>query len=172
MVSSSPTRFFKVHFFNGTKARNKFFHHRANNQNAFVSNLAILHIQWHRKMRRRASRLFTILQCNISSQYETKWTLMAIAQPTRDCAANRSSSTDFKALSRNKRTQKHLLCEKILQVARKFVYNSSELDRCRAWMSEWVSRLSSVNMFCFDTSIHTDINWCSNEANVNICLSD
>jgi len=38
--------------------------------------------------------------------------------------------------------------------------------------TEWVSRLSSVNMFCFDTRIHTVINWCLNEASVNICLSD
>jgi len=38
--------------------------------------------------------------------------------------------------------------------------------------TEWVSRLSPVNMFCFDTSIHTVSNWCSNEASVNICLSD
>ena len=66
VVSSSPTSVFKIHFFNGTKSRNKIFHPRANDQNAFVSNLAILHIQRHRKIRRRASRLFTILQCNIS----------------------------------------------------------------------------------------------------------
>jgi len=38
--------------------------------------------------------------------------------------------------------------------------------------TEWVSRLSSVNMFCFDTSIRMVINWCSIEASVNICLSD
>jgi len=56
VVSSSPTSFFKIHFFNGTKSRNKIFHHRANDQNAFVSNLAILHIQSQRKIRRRASR--------------------------------------------------------------------------------------------------------------------
>jgi len=46
----------------------------------------------NRKICRRASRLFTILQCNISAQHKTKWSLMAIEQPTRDCAANRSSS--------------------------------------------------------------------------------
>jgi len=92
VVSSSPTSFVKIHFFNGTKSRNKILHHRANDQNAFVSNLAIHHIQRHRKIRRRASSLFTILQCNISSQNKTKWSLMAIAQPTHDCAANRSSS--------------------------------------------------------------------------------
>ena len=91
MVSSSPTSFFKIHFFNGAKSRNKIFHQRANDQNDFVSNLAIRHIQRHRKIRWRASRLFTILQCNISSQCKAKWSLMAIAQPTRDCAANRSS---------------------------------------------------------------------------------
>ena len=56
VVSSFPTSFFKIHFFNGTKSRNKIFHHRANDQNAFVSNLAILHIQRQRKIRRRASR--------------------------------------------------------------------------------------------------------------------
>jgi len=56
VVSSSPTSFFKIHFFNGTKSRNKIFHHWANDQNAFVSNLAILHIQTQRKIRRRASR--------------------------------------------------------------------------------------------------------------------
>jgi len=37
--------------------------------------------------------------------------------------------------------------------------------------TECVSRLSSVNMFCFDTNIYMVINWCSNEASVNICLS-
>jgi len=56
VVSSSPTSVFKIHFFNGTKSRNKLFHHRANDQNALVSNLAILHIQRQRKIRRRASR--------------------------------------------------------------------------------------------------------------------
>ena len=45
----------RIHFFNGTKLRNEIFHHRANEQKAFVSNLAILHIQRHRKIRRRAS---------------------------------------------------------------------------------------------------------------------
>jgi len=57
VVSSSPKIFFKIHFFNGTNSRNNFFHHRANDQNAFVSNLAILHVQRHRKIRWRASRL-------------------------------------------------------------------------------------------------------------------
>jgi len=56
VVSSLPTSFFKIHLFNGTKSRNKIFHHRANDQNAFVSNLAILHIQKLRTIRRRASR--------------------------------------------------------------------------------------------------------------------
>ena len=61
VVSSSPTS-----FFNATLRRNGFtflrnkitkrnVHHRANDQNDFVSNLAILHIQRHRKTRRRAS---------------------------------------------------------------------------------------------------------------------
>jgi len=59
-------------FFNGTKSRNKLFHRRVNDQNAFASNLAILHNQRHRKKRRRASIFFTILQCNISSQDKTK----------------------------------------------------------------------------------------------------
>ena len=58
--------------FNGTKSRNRIFHRRANDQNAFVSNLVILHTQRHWKIRRRASTLFTILQCNISSQHKTK----------------------------------------------------------------------------------------------------
>jgi len=35
----------------------------------------------------------------------------------------RDVTTDVKALSRNKQTQKHLRCEKILQVAGRFVYN-------------------------------------------------
>jgi len=41
---------------NGTKSRNRIFHHRANDQNVSVSNMAVLHIQRHRKIRRRASR--------------------------------------------------------------------------------------------------------------------
>jgi len=45
----------RINFFNGTKSRNEIFHRRAKDQNAFVSNLAILHIQRHRKIRRRAS---------------------------------------------------------------------------------------------------------------------
>jgi len=45
----------KFTFF-GTKSRNKIFHYRANDQNTFVSNLAILHIQKQLKIRRRASR--------------------------------------------------------------------------------------------------------------------
>jgi len=36
----------------------------------------------------------------------------------------------------------------------------------------WLSILSSVNTFCFDISIHTVIKLCSNEASVNVCLSD
>ena len=36
-------------------------------------------------------QIFTILQCYISSQHKTKSSPMAVAQPTRDCAANRSS---------------------------------------------------------------------------------
>jgi len=38
--------------------------------------------------------------------------------------------------------------------------------------SEWVSKLSSVNMFCFDSRVCTVIKWCSSEADVNIRLSD
>jgi len=45
----------KFTFF-GTKSRNKIFQHRANDQNTFASNLAILHIQKQLKIRRRASR--------------------------------------------------------------------------------------------------------------------
>ena len=36
-------------------------------------------------------QIFMILQCNISSQHKTKHSPTAIAQPTRDCAANQSS---------------------------------------------------------------------------------
>jgi len=36
-------------------------------------------------------QVFTILQCNISSQHKTKSSPTAITQPTRDCAPNRSS---------------------------------------------------------------------------------
>jgi len=36
-------------------------------------------------------QIFTILQCNISSQHKTKSSLTSITKPTRDCAANRSS---------------------------------------------------------------------------------
>jgi len=38
--------------------------------------------------------------------------------------------------------------------------------------AEWVSKLSSVNMFCFDSMVCTVIKWCSSEADVNICLLD
>jgi len=39
--------------------------------------------------------------------------------------------------------------------------------------AEWVSSLSSVDMFCCDSSrVCTVIKWCSSEADVNICLSD
>ena len=39
-------------------------------------------------------QIFTILQCNISSQNKTKSSPTAIAQPTRDCAPNRSSPSN------------------------------------------------------------------------------
>ena len=38
--------------------------------------------------------------------------------------------------------------------------------------AEWVSKLSSVNMFCFDSRVCKVSKWCSSEAAVNICLSD
>jgi len=56
--------------FNGIKSRNRILHHRANDQNAFVSNLAILHIQRHRKIRRRASRFSR--SCNATFHRSTK----------------------------------------------------------------------------------------------------
>jgi len=38
--------------------------------------------------------------------------------------------------------------------------------------AEWVSKLSSVDMFCCDSMVSTVIKWCSSEADVNICLPD
>jgi len=38
--------------------------------------------------------------------------------------------------------------------------------------TECVSGLWSVNMFCFDTSIHMVIKWCWSEARPNVCLLD
>jgi len=38
--------------------------------------------------------------------------------------------------------------------------------------AEWVSKLSSADMFCCESRVCTVIKWCSSEADVNICLSD
>jgi len=38
--------------------------------------------------------------------------------------------------------------------------------------AEWVSKLSSVNVFCFDSRACMISKWCSSEADVNVCFSD
>ena len=97
MVSTSPTS-----FFNAALRRNRFTfqRHKIKKQNLPSPS------EWserfglesgdtsHSKTLKDTStcfQIFTILQSNISLQHETKSSPTAIAQPTRDCAANRSS---------------------------------------------------------------------------------
>ena len=97
VVSNSPTS-----FFNATLRSNRFTfqRHKIKKQNLLSMS------EWserfclgsgdtsHSKTPKDTStyfQIFTILQCNIPSQHKTKSSPTAIPQPTRDCAANRSS---------------------------------------------------------------------------------
>jgi len=54
-----------------------------------------------------------------------------------------------------------------------FVKNRINGQRCMVrTRAEWVSKLSSVDMFCCDSRVCMVIKWCSSEVDVNICLSD
>ena len=67
-------------------------------------------------------------------------------------------TTDLKALSRKKRTQKHLCCEKILQVERKFFATSSELDRFAAQSRVGCSiAISDHFVLCWAEMLHCRI---------------
>jgi len=96
-VSNSPTS-----FFNATLGRNGFTFLKAQNNDTKSS----IPSEWSERFWFESGdaslsktpedtstcfQIFTILQRKIASQHKTKWSPMAITQPTRDCAANRSS---------------------------------------------------------------------------------
>ena len=37
-------------------------------------------------------------------------------------------------------------------------------------IAEWFNKLSSMDMFCYDSRVCTFVEWCSSEADYNICL--
>jgi len=97
VVSSSPIGFFKVIL---RRNRFTFYRHKIKKENlpspSDLSDRFCLGSgdTSHSKTPKGTStcfQIFTILQCNISSQHKTKSSPTAIPQATRDCAANRTS---------------------------------------------------------------------------------